>query len=131
MLLNLKNIRTERMASAVVAAVMVMSLGSIARADMAGPHAIHETQLDGTKIVLYIRGDDALHWQEDVNGFTVVREKGSSGRYVYAKRRSDGHLAPTEHEVGKVDPRSLGLQRRVLPSEAVRAEMRAACAISI
>jgi M6 family metalloprotease-like protein len=104
---------------------MVIIMGGVAQADMASPHVIHAVQPDGTKIALHIRGSHALHWQEDLNGYTVVRERGNSGRYVYAKRGPSGHLLPTVHEVGKANPKALGLQRRVLPSAAVRALRRA------
>ena len=106
-------------------AAMAIIMGGVAQADMASPHVIHAVQQDGTKIALHIRGSHALHWQEDLNGYTVVRERGNSGRYVYAKRGPSGHLLPTVHEVGKAHPKALGLQRRVLPSAAVRALMRA------
>ena len=106
-------------------AAMVIIMGGIAQADMASPHVIHTVQPDGTKIALHIRGNHALHWQEDLSGYTVVREHGNSGRYVYAKRGPSGHLIPTVHEVGRVNPKALGLQKRVLPSAAVRALMRA------
>jgi M6 family metalloprotease-like protein len=106
-------------------AAMVIIMGGVAQADMASPHVIHSVQPDGTKIALHIRGSHALHWQEDLNGYTVVRDRGNSGRYVYAKRGHSGHLLPTAHEVGKANPKALGLQHRVLPSAAVRALRRA------
>lgn len=106
-------------------AVVVVCLEGVSQADMAGPHVIHEIQPDGTRIALHIRGGLALNWQEDLNGYTVVRENGNSGRYLYAKRGPDGHLVPTVHEVGKANPRLLGIQRRALPSAEVQTLMRA------
>ncbi len=106
-------------------AILVVCPGGVGQADMASPHVIHEIQPDGTRIALHIRGNGSLHWQEDLDGFTVVREKGNSGRYLYADRGPDGHLVPTAHEVGKANPRRLRLQRRVLPSAQVRASMQA------
>jgi M6 family metalloprotease-like protein len=100
-------------------------MGGVAQADMASPHVIHEVQPGGTKIALHIRGSHVFHWQEDLNGYSVVRDAGNSGRYVYAKRGPSGRLVPTNHEVGKANPKALGLQRRTLPSAAVRALMRA------
>ena len=69
-----------------IVAAMVIIMCGVAQADMASPHVIHAVQQDGTKIALHIRGSHVLHWQEDLNGYTVVRERGNSGRYVYAKR---------------------------------------------
>ncbi len=78
----------------------------------ASPHAILETQPDGAKIVLHIRGSEHFHWQEDVDGYTVLREK---NRYVYARRTPQGRLVPTAWEVGKVSPKAKGLLKRALP----------------
>jgi M6 family metalloprotease-like protein len=122
---SVRNIWSKILMMVTMVALTMVYLGNFAMADMASPHVIHETQPDGTKIALHIRGNHALHWQEDLNGYTVVRERGHSGRYVYAKQGASGHLVPTIHEVGKANPRALGLKRRVLPSAAVRAMSRA------
>ena len=82
----------------------------------ASPHPINATQPDGTKIVLKIKGDEHFHWQEDNNGYTVLKEK---GRYVYAQRGASGHLIPTELEVGQSNPKANGLQKRILPSQSI------------
>ena len=68
-------------------AAMVIIMGGVAQADMASPHVIHAVQPDGTKIALHIRGSHALHWQEDLNGYTVVRERGSAGADASGRTR--------------------------------------------
>ncbi len=78
----------------------------------ASPHAILETQPDGSKIILHIRGNEHFHWQEDADGFTVLRD---NKRYVYARRNAQGRLMPTAWEVGKVNPRAKWLMKRILP----------------
>lgn len=88
----------------------------------ASPHPIDATQPDGTKIVLKVKGDERFHWQEDANGYTVLRDK---GRYVYAIQGPDGRLAPSDIEVGKASPKAHGLQKRTLPSRAVINQLRA------
>ncbi|NQY86162.1 MAG: M6 family metalloprotease domain-containing protein [Colwellia sp.] len=88
----------------------------------ASPHSINAMQPDGTKIVLRLKGDERFHWQEDANGYTVLRDK---GRYVYAIKGPDGHLVPTAFEVGKASPKANGLQKRTLPSRAIIKQMRA------
>ncbi|WP_417908499.1 M6 family metalloprotease domain-containing protein [Candidatus Electronema sp. PJ] len=107
-----------------LAAFFLAARPFVVQADMASPHIIYEKQPDGTEIALRIKGSDVVHWQEDLDGYTVVRTRGNSGRYVYAKQGANGHLAPTSHEVGKADPKVLGLKRRELPSETVRKKMR-------
>jgi len=83
-----------------------------AQAISASPHPFEVTQPDVTKVMLRIRGDEYFHWNEDMKGYTVVR---SNGRYVYAQLNKQGRLAPTSWEVGKVNPKEMGLARKILP----------------
>ena len=55
----------------------------------ASPHLIHETQPDGSRIELHIRGSEHFHWHEDLAGFTVMRDR---GRYVYARLDAEQQL---------------------------------------
>ena len=107
------------------AVVTALALGLASKGAMAinaSPHAVHVTQPDGTEIVLRGHGDERFHWEEDANGYSVLLK---NGRYVYARRAQNGRLVPTEHEVGKVNPRAVGLSKRILPDRAVIAQQRA------
>ena len=88
-----------------------------ALATNASPHPFTVEQPDGTRIVLYVRGNPHYRWREDINGYTVLK---SNDRFVYAQRGVFGRLLPTELEVGKADPRALGLQKRIKPFAAHR-----------
>lgn len=88
----------------------------------ASPFSFSDVQPDGSHVTLHIRGDEHFNWTENTDGFTVVRDAG--GRYVYARLGADGRLEATGFEVGKADPRALGLTRRILPAPAVRAQSR-------
>lgn len=81
------------------------------------PYCAH-TQLFG-------RGDDSFNWQEDTKGFTVVQvdadSNGKRPKYMYATvDTTTDALAPSAHEVGKVDPAAVGLQKRALPTHRGR-----------
>lgn len=81
-------------------------------------------------IQLFGRGDDDFNWQEDTKGFTVVEvdDAATSGnlngkrpRYMYATvDTATDTLAPSAHEVGKVNPAAVGLQKRALPTHRGR-----------
>src|SRR5688572_19398406 len=77
-----------------------------ARAIIADPNPVEFTQPDGTKVTLRLRGDEFFHWLEDVNGFTVVLEK---GWHVYARLDAQNRLVPTIWQAGNIDPRTVGL----------------------
>jgi hypothetical protein len=87
-----------------------------AQAISASPHPVEETQPDGTKIKLHIRGDEYFHWHEDMEGYSVGR---SNVRYVYAQLNKQSRLTSTDREVGKVNPKAKGLARKNLPPAKV------------
>jgi len=84
----------------------------------AAPFPFQEVQPDGSQITLYARGDEHFDWLEDADGYTVVN---NNGRFEYARLSSSGHMIPSGLLVGKGDPKAWGLQKRILPSVAVRA----------
>ncbi len=88
-----------------------------AAAMMADPRPFTFTQPDGVKITLLLRGDEFFSWQEDTNGFTVVRDNAT---FVYATLDAQNRLVPTPWQVGQTDPRTKGLAPRTLPPQEAR-----------
>ncbi|MEX0324511.1 MAG: M6 family metalloprotease domain-containing protein [Puniceicoccaceae bacterium] len=82
------------------------------------PYIAH--QPDGTEIQLRLRGDEWFHVEQDVHGFTVIRDR---GWYVYGKRdQASGRLVSSGLRVGVENPKAHGLRKGELPSAKVRAE---------
>ena len=106
-------------------ALMVLLLLAVvappARGIPASPHPFAALQPDGTQITLHVRGDEYLHWFEDIAGFTVVQH---GAAYEYATLNDEGELAPTGLLVGRDDPRAAGLAPRLLPAPEVMARLR-------
>lgn len=75
----------------------------------ANPNPIKVKQPDGTEITIYINGDEFYSWYEDADGYTVVKNP-QTKYFSYAKQDSFGDLKPTEHIVGKVSPKMLGIK---------------------
>jgi len=86
----------------------------------AAPFPFNVDQPDGTVISLQVKGDEHFNWMEDTDGYTVVRS--SKGWYEYAEIGPSGHLNPNGLIVGRDNPRAAGLQQRILPSAAIRAQ---------
>lgn len=82
-----------------------------AHAIIADPNPFEFTQPDGSKVTLRLRGDEFYHWQEDTNGFTVVRQ---DNRFVYATLDAQQNLVPTVWQAGQADPRTVGLTPGIL-----------------
>jgi len=89
----------------------------------ASPFNVEVNQEDGTPVTLKVRGDERYHWQEDTDGYTVIRH---NKNFFYAKRNPAGHLIPSPHLVGKVNPKAKGLEKHLLPSAKVLSQLRAA-----
>jgi M6 family metalloprotease-like protein len=100
----------------------ILVVGSSALAMPASPRPFEVTQPDGTRIKLYLRGDETYHWLEDANHFTVLRDQ---DRFVYARKKTDGTLAATDMLVGKSNPASAGLVARLRSDAAVVKQFRA------
>lgn len=98
---------------------LISTISGTAMAIPANPDPFLEAQGDGTVVVLRARGDEHFSWLEDEDGFTVLRH---NGWLHYAELGPDGKLRPGPFLVGFNDPVALGLQHRVLPSAAVRAQ---------
>ena len=107
---------TPRQIVAVAVVLLSLSLVGDVVAIPASPHPFEVTQPDGSRVTLYIRGDEHFHWLEDEAGFTVVEE---DGVYGYGALNAESELVSTGLQVGKVDPRAGGLARRILPPQDV------------
>ena len=103
---------------ALVAALWGLPQGRVC-AVPACPTPFAVEQPDGSEVMVQLRGDEFMHWHEDRAGFTVLQDP-ASRRWVYAQRDEDGSLRPGPWAVGRVDPASLGIERRALPHAAQR-----------
>lgn len=90
-----------------------------AMANQANPNPILERQPDGTMIEIRVKGDEHFNWNEDKDGYTILRH---NGWYKYATKESNGRLKASPHVVGQANPKALGLQKRLKPSKAVQAQ---------
>lgn len=104
--------RSRKNLIAYAACVGTLMLSLSAKGMPADPRPFEYTQPDGSKVWLRLRGDEFFDWTEDLQGFTVIRDK---GRYVYATLAAEGTLAASSFEAGKVDPARVGLVPGVLP----------------
>jgi M6 family metalloprotease-like protein len=107
--------------AAVAALAVMFATPHMVRAIPASPQPFEETQPDGAKITLYLRGDEHFNWVADSAGYTVVR---NNGAFVYARLDDQGQLAATNLLVGKVDPQREGLSPRILPARPTVAAAR-------
>ncbi len=75
----------------------------------AAPEPAVVQQPDGSKVTIYLQGDEYLHWNEDEAGFPVV--KSADGLWWVYAREDLGVLAPTSYIVGRVDPLAAGISK--------------------
>jgi hypothetical protein len=100
-------------------AIMVAFTSSDLWGVPACPEPVEVTQSDGTKASIYLRGDEFLHWNEDMAGYTVMQDAVSKD-WVYAELNSDGtELSPTTMRVGSVRTESLPMPKRLMPAQKI------------
>ncbi|MCX7011987.1 MAG: M6 family metalloprotease domain-containing protein, partial [Candidatus Sumerlaeota bacterium] len=108
--------------AAILAALLTLAAPP-AYAHIANPTPLEAVQPDGTKVALRLRGDEFYNWKEDLNGFTVLDDR---GWLVYAAVDANGDLAPTRFVLGRDDPKAAGLAPNAMPSPARLSQLRAA-----
>ncbi|MCK6483328.1 MAG: M6 family metalloprotease domain-containing protein [Phycisphaerae bacterium] len=110
----------RRIGDCLAPAALIVAVATPARAVPAPDAPATLRQPDGTVITLRVRGDEWVHWFEDMAGYTVVRD--GAGRYVYAVLDGADELRPTQWLVGRDDPKAAGLRLRILaPPDVLRA----------
>ena len=57
------------------------------------PWLVEKQQPDGSKISVYIRGDERVNWMESPDGYTLMYDSGKS--IVYAEQDFDGNMIPS------------------------------------
>lgn len=115
-ILTLRGLRIS-VISAIFNVLLLASSSSFAMP--AAPFPFIDQQPDGMQVTLHTRGDEHFNWLEDSNGYTVIKNQ---GWLEYAERGASGHLNPNGLIVGRDNPRAHGLQKRILPSAAIRAQ---------
>ncbi|MEX0331212.1 MAG: M6 family metalloprotease domain-containing protein [Puniceicoccaceae bacterium] len=86
----------------------------------ANPDPYVVQQPDGQEIRLQVRGDEWFSFEQDIHGFTVIRDR---GWYVYGKRdQATGRLVSSGLRVGVDNPKARGLKPGELPSAKVMSE---------
>lgn len=113
---NLKLLRTAVCSS--IFSLFVLAASTV-YAIPAAPVPFTDQQPDGAAVTLFVRGDEHFNWMEDTEGYTVVKNK---GWFEYAEIGPSGRLNPNGMIVGRDNPRARGLQKRILPSQAIRAQ---------
>lgn len=76
----------------------------------ASPRGVKVSQPDGTKITVYLRGDEFYSWYEDDKGYTILKDT-STKEWLYAGKGVKGALKATTHKVGANDPALLNLKK--------------------
>jgi len=68
------------------------------------PDSLTITQPDGSKLTVFVRGDENSHYYTTPDKFTIIRNK--SGFFTYAVRDKDGKLQPGSMRVQNINKRT-------------------------
>ena len=109
---------TKILILSLVASAFMLAVVPAAFAVNANPNSFQEVQPDGSVVSLRVRGDEHFNWAEDLDGYTVIHNR---GWYEYARVNSQGRMVSTGLKVGLNNPKAYGLSKGMLPSAAQRA----------
>ena len=71
----------------------------------ATPELISITQADGSKVEVYLKGDERFHWFESKEQFTLLRN--NDGYIVYAVKNVNNDLIPSQHRYWNDDAQAI------------------------
>ena len=84
------------------------------------PWPVEKTQPDGSKITVYIRGDEKIHWMESIDGYTLMY---NTEKYiVYAERDAGRNMIPSNRKLTETSTPPGGIMKGLSYSqEQIRA----------
>jgi len=83
----------------------------------ANPKSVQLFQPDGSPVNISLKGDEFYNWNEDDEGYTVLKDY-ATREWRYAERNADGTLKAGLHKVGSYDPAKLGIKQHL--KDAIR-----------
>ena len=96
-------------------AILLVSVRSLF-AVPAVPWAVEKVQPDGTKISVFLKGDEYVHWMESEDGYTLMYD---AQRYVvYAQIDGEGNLMPSNIRFGNGAKPNANITKGLRYSEA-------------
>jgi M6 family metalloprotease-like protein len=110
---TLKIRRTELLAAFVTMMVLIPALRSAAAP--ACPASFTTKQPNGTKLEVYIRGDETQGWVETKSGYSIVRNP-RTRFWEYASTNRSGRLISSGHRVNSSSQRPSGLRPHIMPA---------------
>ena len=91
---------------------VLLMVTAIATGKPANPHIIRTMEINGEQVKVRQWGDEFAHGFETLDGFTIIKNRQNNVWY-YAALDDTGKLIPSEHLVGKDNPRSYNLQQHL------------------
>jgi len=82
---------------------VVLSL--TAMAVPAYPGLVNFSQPDGSKLNIYLRGDEKVHWAETEDGYSLLYD--NEGFLCYAVQNAEGDMVPSELRATNIDQRPI------------------------
>ena len=93
------------MKKAVTIALLLYLVCKTATAVTAYPELVKFVQPDKrTTVMLYLKGDERVHWAETVDGYSLVTN--DDGYFVYAFKDAMGNMMPSEFVATDVENRT-------------------------
>ncbi|MBO4752162.1 MAG: M6 family metalloprotease domain-containing protein [Bacteroidales bacterium] len=102
----------KRIILVITSVVMILTGVRTAQGSPAFPGLISFEQPDGTKVSIYLRGDEKVHWAETEDGYSLMYDEG--GYLCYAMRTADGDMVASELRATEVNERPTEVKMMLL-----------------
>ena len=66
------------------------------------PGLVHVTQPNGSNVELYMQGNEAYHYYQTVDGYTVLQNPQNNGQYEYVTIDATGDMVASGIAVGSI-----------------------------
>ena len=80
------------------------------------PWPVEKTQPDGSKITVYLKGDEKVNWMESLDGYTLMYD--AQKYIVYAEQDTDKNMVPSKNKLSAVSIAPHGVKKGIFYSPA-------------
>jgi len=91
-------------------------MGHNALAVPAVPWPVEKIQPDGSKITVYLRGDEKVHWMESLDGYTLMYD--AQKNIVYAEQDANKNMVPSKNKYNVASAVPSGITKGIRYSQS-------------
>lgn len=105
----------KRISILIILVVLVSGCFTSLKASPAFPGLISFSQPDGSKVNIYLRGDEKVHWAESEDGYSLVYD--DNGYLCYAIKNANGDMIASEFRASDITARPQAVKTMLMSTQ--------------